>query len=574
MKNHQLQHRLLKYFIFVAIVPAVCIALLYFGITQADTRARLEQDYNQRLTHAMNKIENKVTQINEFTGWIFRQNDLQILLARPETQVSCYDEAFHQAVQELRSQFSYRPVTRDILSLFLIGDNGVDIRAGSEASLIDPQDLTDLITCSDACDTYWGCLTANLTAFTDHPQVLFYRHPMIDPDTGVQTGWLVLLFSSDLFREECADLLTDAENQVMLFNQNDGTLACFGSQRSQETRLEGNVESLPTGWALSVQMSTAALGEQRRTALWMTGMIFLVALIMTAILAWMLSRSLARPVERMMQTVTRISQGDFSRNHPVMLGGASEMDTLERHIGDMGDSMERLLHTQLEREQEKRALEIRMLQNQLNPHFLYNTLNTIKLMAALQGKTAIQNMIEALGRLLRANLSAGEEQIRLSQELDMLDSYLYIQNTAKKGVLHLVKEISEPDVLEYLVPKFLLQPVVENAIVHGLVQNPLGETITLSIQAVGHTLHLIVSDTGQGMTLDTLDALRHRIRAVEPPRTDGKHGFGLWSTAARLRLQYDDKADISIDSQEGQGTTVHIWLPVQRERRTQDAKQG
>lgn len=85
MKNHQLQHRLLKYFIFVAIVPAVCIALLYFGITQADTRARLEQDYNQRLTHAMNKIENKVTQINEFTGWIFRQNDLQILLARPET---------------------------------------------------------------------------------------------------------------------------------------------------------------------------------------------------------------------------------------------------------------------------------------------------------------------------------------------------------------------------------------------------------------------------------------------------------------------------------------------------------
>ena len=86
--------------------------------------------------------------------------------------------------------------------------------------------------------------------------------------------------------------------------------------------------------------------------------------------------------------------------------------------------MERLLHTQLEREQEKRALEIRMLQNQLNPHFLYNTLNTIKLMAALQGKTAIQNMIEALGRLLRANLSAGEEQIRLSQELDMLDSYL------------------------------------------------------------------------------------------------------------------------------------------------------
>ena len=105
MKNHQLQHRLLKYFIFVAIVPAVCIALLYFGITQADTRARLEQDYNQRLTHAMNKIENKVTQINEFTGWIFRQNDLQILLARPETQASCYDEAFHQAVQELGLNF-------------------------------------------------------------------------------------------------------------------------------------------------------------------------------------------------------------------------------------------------------------------------------------------------------------------------------------------------------------------------------------------------------------------------------------------------------------------------------------
>lgn len=574
MKNHQLQHRLLKYFIFVAIVPAVCIALLYFGITQADTRARLEQDRNQRLTHAMSKIENKVTQINEFTGWIFRQDSLQVLLARSEAQAGRYDEAFHQAVQELRTQFSYRPVTRNILSLFLIGENGVDIRAGSEASLIDPQALTHLMARSDTCDAYWGCLTDNPTTFTDHPQVLFYRHPMTDPDTGAQTGWLVLLFSSDLFREECADLLTDAENQVILFNQNGGMLACYGPQQSQETRLEGSVESLSTGWTLSVQMSAAALGEQQRNALWMTGAIFLVALIMTAILAWMLSRSLARPVERMMQTVTRISQGDFSRNHPVMIGGTSEMDALERHIGDMGDSMERLLHTQLEREQEKRALEIRMLQNQLNPHFLYNTLNTIKLMAALQGKTAIQNMIEALGRLLRANLSAGEEQIRLSQELDMLDSYLYIQNTAKKGVLHLIKQIPNSDVLECLVPKFLLQPVVENAIVHGLVQNPLGGTITLTAQAVGHTLHLTVSDTGQGMTPETLDALRHRIRAAEPPRTDGKHGFGLWSTAARLRLQYEDKAGISIDSQNGQGTTVHIWLPMQRGRRTQDAEEG
>lgn len=104
MKNHQLQHRLLKYFIFVAIEPAVCIALRYFGVTQADTRERLEQDCNQRLTHAVSKIENKVTRGDESTGWIFRQNGLQQLLSRPETQAGRHDEAFHQAVQELRSQ--------------------------------------------------------------------------------------------------------------------------------------------------------------------------------------------------------------------------------------------------------------------------------------------------------------------------------------------------------------------------------------------------------------------------------------------------------------------------------------
>ena len=559
MKKRTLQQRLLIYFVLVALIPAIFITSFYFQSTQSGTRQRLADDSTQRLTHAMGKIENKVVQINEFAAWIFKNEQLSALLARPDA--AQYGELSHEAARTLRAQFSYRPITQYILSLFVLGDNGLDIRSGTEASLVDLSLVQPLLKDDAATDTYWGCLIDNPTVLTEDKQVIFYRHPMTDPQTGVQTGWLLLLFSPQVFSEECADLTAEAGNHVQLYNRAGGLLSDSGEPPPAASRLHLTAGSLSTGWQLSADLSAAALAEQRRAALWSTAALIFFTLAMAALLAWFLSRNLTRPIERIMQTVTRISHGDFACNHPDSTD-ATEIGLLEKHIGDMGDSIESLLHEQLAREKEKQRLEMKILQNQLNPHFLYNTLNSIKVMAALQGKTGIQNMIEALGRLLRANLSTQTDTVPLARELELLDSYVYIQNMSRKGSIRYRRDEVDETLLHCPVPKFLLQPIVENAILHGLAPKPQGGLITVGAQRDGRHLVLTVTDDGVGVDAETLQTLRAQLHAGDEPE---EHGIGLGNTQHRLRLQYGAGASLTITSAPDAGTTVTVRLPFLQE---------
>lgn len=560
MKKQKLQRRLLAYFALVAFLPVLTIMGYYIYTVQRNTKSSLDESYQQRILYATDKIENKVTQVNEFATWIFQNEQLHQLLSRAPEQLETYDETTHAAVQDILRQFSYRPITGDILSLFLLGRNGLDLRGGTDASLIDIQTVYPLLEEMDGCDQYWGILTDNLTDLTETPSVIFYRHPVANQEDGKVAGWLVLLFSSQVFYEDCADLLVSEQDVVTLYNKNGGVLAAYGDGGAN-SRLTYTNTSLSLGWTLEAKVDGSVLDNQTRAALQSALLTAALIFVLILLMAWYLSRNFTRPIERIMRQVAKISKGDFSHpsQPPVQ---TDEIGQLEMQITRMGDSIDRLMNEQLEREQEKRRMEVRILQNQMNPHFLYNTLNSIKLMAALQGKNSIQNMIEALGRLLRANLSISTEEVCLSEELSLLDSYIYIQNAAHKGKIKYDCRHVGGRERNCMVPKFLLQPLVENAIIHGLTPLPLGGTITLTAAIYGNSLHIRVADNGIGMPPETVAHLRTLFRAAELPQGKNAHGVGLWNTAHRLALQYGNLASLTVYSRMGRGTSVIIRLPV------------
>lgn len=559
MRNrHRLQHRLLIYFALVAFLPVLTIMIYYIHTVQKSTRDRMDEDYCQRVSYALKQIENRVTQIDEFAAWIFQNEQMMQLLSRTPEQADVYDETTHTAVQDLLKQFSYRPIAGEVPALFLLGRNGLDLRGGTDASLINVEAVYPLITTQDGCDRYWGYAIDNLTGLTKTPKVLFYRHPIIGKAEDASCGWLVMLFSDQMFREACADLLVSPQDTVRLVNQNGGVLAAYGSGQPQ--RLTYSAASLSLGWTLEAQVDGGVLSEQIHAAARSAQVTAALILVLILMMAWYLSRNFARPIERILQQVSRISEGDFSHPRLSVDTQTDEIGQLEAQIAQMGDSIRRLMDDQLIREQEKRRLEVQMLQNQLNPHFLYNTLGSIRMMAALQGKTGIQNMIEALGRLLRANLAIQDELIPLEDELVLLDSYVLIQNAAYKGKIIFCRgQIPEP-AGKYLIPKLLLQPLVENAIVHGIVPRPQGGRITLDAWPEGTHLLIRISDTGVGMPPECAAQLQARLRAPQP--RPGAHGIGLWNTAYRLALLYGGDAALTIQSQSGQGTEVLLRLPV------------
>jgi two-component system, sensor histidine kinase YesM len=221
------------------------------------------------------------------------------------------------------------------------------------------------------------------------------------------------------------------------------------------------------------------------------------------------------------------------------------INLMTRQISDLMDR-------RLEDEKNKRDLEYRMLQSQVNPHFLYNTLNSIKWMATIQNATGIVEMTTALSRFLKILSKETRELVTLRDELLLLDDYLVIQKYRYGGSVNFEKKI-EDGLLDTSVPRFILQPLVENSIFHGIEPKGSGN-IVLMAEKRGTDVLISITDDGVGMVAPPLPAAGESI-----------HGFGIRSVDERLRYAFGEAYGLSIESQQGSYTTVTILVPANRE---------
>jgi two-component system sensor histidine kinase YesM len=220
-----------------------------------------------------------------------------------------------------------------------------------------------------------------------------------------------------------------------------------------------------------------------------------------------------------------------------------------------------LMDRLLEDEKNKRELEYRMLQSRINPHFLYNTLNSIKWMATIQNAEGIAEMTTALSRFLKILSKETRELVTLRDELFLLDDYLVIQKYRYGGSVNFEKKI-EDGLLDTPIPRFILQPLAENAIFHGIEPKGSGN-IVLQAEKRDADVLISLSDDGVGMVAPFKDAVQD---AVKPSAAgDSIQGFGIHSVDERLRYAFGEDYGLSIESEQGSYTTVTIRVPGHRE---------
>ena len=205
---------------------------------------------------------------------------------------------------------------------------------------------------------------------------------------------------------------------------------------------------------------------------------------------------------------------------------------------------------------EKRQAELKVLQAQIKPHFLYNTLDNLKWMAKAQGADEVAKAITSLSTYFRIFLSNGQEKITLAQEFKHTEAYLTMQKIRYGQKLNSTLELAE-DARDLPMLKILIQPLVENAINHGLKPKETGGTIQVSARLIEDRLEIQVRDDGVGMDEATLAALRE---ALQKEQMEGH--YGLQNVLRRCRIEYGEKACLSIDSTLGAGTCVTLTLPV------------
>lgn len=269
-----------------------------------------------------------------------------------------------------------------------------------------------------------------------------------------------------------------------------------------------------------------------------------------------LSNYLTRPIRKLIKRIRRISDNDFSYD-PEIERSRDEVGEIGRVVNEMTLSLQSLMKETEERAEEQKNIEIELLQSQVNPHFLYNTLDSIHWMAVIQKSTGISQMTKSLSNLLK-NLAKGtQDHITLEEELSLLNDYVAIQMIRYTEAFELIDRIPK-QLLRHRVLKFTLQPLVENAIFHGIEPTGRFGTITLDGWEDERFLYLSICDSGVGIPPQQLQTL---LSASPGRRSKGSlNGIGVSNVDQRLKLVYGPECGLSYESAVGEYTKVTVKI--------------
>ena len=278
------------------------------------------------------------------------------------------------------------------------------------------------------------------------------------------------------------------------------------------------------------------------------------ALLMVRWLNRSVQRNIVRPMVELAEDSRRIGENDFTGPDTHAEGG-DEIASLVRAFCTMKASTRGYIEALTEKHKMEKQLDevrLQMLKNQINPHFLFNTLNMIASTAQIEDAATTEKMIHALSRLFRYNLKSTDSVMPLERELKVVQDYMYLQQMRFGQRIRYDTDCNQ-DTLEVLVPSFALQPLVENAIIHGISPKGQGGRIHVRSWMEGRRIWISVADTGRGMARERLEEIRRALARGEEKAT----GVGVGNIYRRVHGMYQD-GEIFIYSSEGRGTVVQM----------------
>lgn len=576
------KRQLFIYFILSTVLVCILSGLLLYTMEYNTVIENLERDTENDMLYAVDRVDDTALRVEEFANQLCSDAEAIELLQRDSDKV---DDEVLSLVDELDTQFQFVTITEDILSLFLVGENGLDVRRGREASLVDYAKVKEKF----CTPTYyndalmrWGVVQENVCRFSEYQTVIPYSRRIVDTDSGRTLGYLILLLRESTFVDACSPFLADKGEGFCLINRAgqpvahnavwESMAAAYGGEK---TIFNGNITDFPKqetlggtayrffqvasstfDWQLVEAVPLHQFAQQTRIMAATAIVAVLLALVIALALASAFSGQLMRPLQRIVDTVEDIARGNFDRK--LERDQYHELARLESSIDKMQSDLKHLVDDRIAQEQQKKTAEIQMLKAQINPHFLYNTLNSIKMMAVMQGARGIQNMTEALGSILRASLSNAEEMTTLRDELALLEQYIYIQNIRYKGNIEYKAVVKDLSLLDFKMQRFLLQPLLENAITHGIEKDSRGGHITLTVWQRWDSLYITVEDDGAGISPERLQRLQRGERLTN-------HSIGVHNVDQRLRMTYGENYGLRFESKPGEYTRITARLKISEE---------
>lgn len=309
-----------------------------------------------------------------------------------------------------------------------------------------------------------------------------------------------------------------------------------------------------TGWTV---VGVSYLDEMMETRRWITWTFFLTAVVLVSVavlLSGFLADRITLPILKLRESMREVEKGNFEK--------ASVVVTEKNEIGSLGNSfnlmtrkIQELMAQNVEEQKEKRKIELRALQSQINPHFLYNTLDSIIWMAESGENEEVVQMTAALATMMRQSFNNKAEIVSLEAEIEHVESYLMIQKLRYMDKLNFSVSLEE-GIRECPIVKLVLQPLVENAIYHGIRYKNGSGTVRVIAKREGEEIHITVEDDGVGMSEQALQHIfdEHKVNY-------NSNGVGVYNVERRLKLYYGNAYGLFYESERNRGTRVLMKIP-------------
>ncbi|MGO4371383.1 cache domain-containing sensor histidine kinase [Paenibacillus sp. 2TAB19] len=372
-----------------------------------------------------------------------------------------------------------------------------------------------------------------------------------------------------LIIDESGNVIYDSDRQRISTNIKDdpavlqavGAKGSFYDEQEGVKRLNIYTTSPNTSWKVMTSIPVSELTKDAVVIRNVTWIATFITILVALLISTFFSFALTNPLRKMMRLMKTVQEGDFDVQFPVK--SRDEVGQLGNQFNRMIVRISQLISDIYEMETKKKEAELQALQSQINPHFMYNSLESIRMAAELNDDQVAADMISILGKLLRYSISDLHEEVTLSREFGHVRNYVELLNYRYPNRFVLECGLDKP-LEQYPIIKLVLQPIVENAIYHGMDDSKPLMTIALHVEVTMQGMLVHIKDDGVGMDDDTLERLNRSLAGgdeVVSIRTSG--GIGLKNVNERIKLHYGISYGLKVYSQLGHGTEVVLQLPFE-----------
>ena len=567
-------------FSLLIVITTIIFMLISVDYTKK-TVLEISTDYTSRLVGQVNRdIDSYIDYMENISSMVIRGGDVQNYLFRKMPGADT-EETYNRIVTQFNTVVETRQDISNIAVVtpernYIIND-GTD-KLNENVSLEEVEWYKEAL-CGDG-----SILTSSHVQHVirnNYKWVVTLSKGIENPETGENGGVFFIDLNYKLLKDLCENnsLATNSyvfivdesgkiiyhPKQQLLYNGltverisevlgcgSDGYFITEGNGRNQEKLYTVSVSG-KTGWRVVGVADISELMKNRKETEYIYMITAAVLLCIAMILATFFATAITKPIKELNDSMKKVEKGNFDTD--VAIRSNSEIDSLGNSFNLMTARIRQLMEQNIYEQEEKRKSELKALRSQINPHFLYNTLDSIIWMAEGGKNKEVVRMTSALARLLRQSISNDNERIPLEKEVDYAGSYLIIQKMRYKDKMEYEIDVDE-DIKKEEIINLILQPLVENAIYHGIKYKGSKGLIRIVGYGEGDRIILKVIDNGIGMDETAIKEIFDKSKAGE-----GNNGVGVHNVQTRIRLYYGAEYGLHFESALGEGTTVTVTIP-------------